>query len=592
MYTNPVLALPSIDHGDPAILRYLGEYYLYHTGQFDVAVYCSEDLVHWEKLGTALRASDEPGHWAGIDLWAPEVIYADGRFYMYVTGALRVNGKADDNVRRIGVAVADRPEGPFTLSPEPLTTEWSIDAHPFQDSDGSWYMYYNVRNSATLGPHGVIGCGNYVDKMIDFQTLQNKPTLVCKPEFHWEGNLERTWYWNEGPFTIKRLGQYYQMYSGGCFFQPTYHVGYAVSQEAQGRYVKWPDGVSQPILESNSEVWGPGHHVVTKGPNGIQDYVVYHGRVGPGAKRSAFIDPLYWHGDRMYVDGPTARRRTYLPEAQVRWKAWQVTKTEFLVDVPRQNYFWEFWLHADAEGTIYLAHDRQNAAVQLDPEAKTISMGEEQESVPGMYSTGWNHFVVLRSGSVLSLTINGTLAWQGSHELGPTCVGATSSNGIEFRGVSFTPFFRDSFTCQPADKGSSALVTHSLKTTLRDWETMGSFAILDYGVQGNAATNKLRRSFSADDFHLEFDFRNTAILVELECSSQPVSLAFSCFNESEWQHVSIKRCGEEVVAYQNGKQITRGELPTGDHLSSVTLTVEKEGIVNNISLTELFWERI
>ena len=109
----------------------------------------------------------------------------------------------DDSSRRIGVAVSDSPTGPFILADEPLTDEWSIDAHPFQDSDGTWYMFYNVRNEYTRGPNDVIGCGNVVDKMVTLEKLEGRPSLVCKPEFDHEGTHEGDWYWNEGPFTMR-----------------------------------------------------------------------------------------------------------------------------------------------------------------------------------------------------------------------------------------------------------------------------------------------------------------------------------------------------------------------------------------------------
>ncbi|MGE5598135.1 MAG: family 43 glycosylhydrolase, partial [Bacteroidota bacterium] len=233
-YQNPVLSLPRVDHGDPSILRFCGRYYLYHTGTERVPVYVSTDLVHWEPLGTALEASRRPGHWAQIDLWAPEVIYENGLFYMYVAGAQKRDGRADDEIRRIGVAVAERPEGPFRLADEPLTDEWSIDAHPFKDADGTYYLFYNVRNELTRGPGGVIGCGNVVDRMLDLRTLAGRPSLVCRPELPHEGNLEGTWFWNEGPFVLRGYGRYYQMYSGGCYYQPTYHVAFAQSPICHG----------------------------------------------------------------------------------------------------------------------------------------------------------------------------------------------------------------------------------------------------------------------------------------------------------------------------------------------------------------------
>jgi beta-xylosidase len=71
------------------------------------------------------------GPLAACDFWAPEVIFRDGRFFMYVAVASRrPDGTADDENRRLAVAHADSPMGPFKLSDVPLLgDEWAIDAH-------------------------------------------------------------------------------------------------------------------------------------------------------------------------------------------------------------------------------------------------------------------------------------------------------------------------------------------------------------------------------------------------------------------------------------------------------------------------------
>src|SRR4028119_1135722 len=82
-FTNPVISgARGRDHGDPFVLRYLDEYFLYHTtddGDSGISVHRSHDLVHWEFAGYALEGAG-PGHWAQTDLWAPEVMYCRGAF--------------------------------------------------------------------------------------------------------------------------------------------------------------------------------------------------------------------------------------------------------------------------------------------------------------------------------------------------------------------------------------------------------------------------------------------------------------------------------------------------------------------------------
>lgn len=312
-YTNPVIAITDVDHGDPAVLKYNGIYYLYHTDGHAIPVYRSMDLVNWEKMGVALHASEDPTHWAQIDLWAPEIIHDNGLFYMYVTGAMKnEEGKGDDRVRHIGVAMSQSPLGPFQLAEQPLTNEWSIDAHPFKDDDGQFYMYYNVRNEFTKGPNGVIGTGNVVDRMIDLTTLEGNPTMVVKPEYPWEGNKDHTFFWNEGPFVKKHNGTYYQMYSAGFFGDDTYGLYYATSKQPMGNkgmddkgWCKWGNG--KPILKTNDACFGPGHHVVVKGPNGVDDYFIYHGYQPEEnvRRRRVYVGKFHWEEDHICLEEPT-----------------------------------------------------------------------------------------------------------------------------------------------------------------------------------------------------------------------------------------------------------------------------------------------
>jgi beta-xylosidase len=57
------------------------------------------------------------------------------------------------------VATSDRPEGPYTDTGTPLVectgNRFAIDAHPFRDVDGRWYLFYAAttpRPAAATGP--------------------------------------------------------------------------------------------------------------------------------------------------------------------------------------------------------------------------------------------------------------------------------------------------------------------------------------------------------------------------------------------------------------------------------------------------------
>src|SRR5215208_2236638 len=106
-YTNPVIRW---DFADPSVLKADdGFYYAYSTENLTIERLAyiqaarSRDLVNWELLPDAMPNKPE---WADTtrDFWAPGVIEADGRYYMYFSG---VHDKLDSMC--LGIATAGSP---------------------------------------------------------------------------------------------------------------------------------------------------------------------------------------------------------------------------------------------------------------------------------------------------------------------------------------------------------------------------------------------------------------------------------------------------------------------------------------------------
>ncbi len=74
--------------------------------------------------------------WAEKQLWDNDVVEKDGRYYL-VFSAKDYNG-----LFRLGVAVADKPEGPFRPQSDPIRGSYSIDPCVFKDDDGQIYCYF------------------------------------------------------------------------------------------------------------------------------------------------------------------------------------------------------------------------------------------------------------------------------------------------------------------------------------------------------------------------------------------------------------------------------------------------------------------
>lgn len=341
-FSNPVFAgATGEDHGDPFILRYLDEYFLYHTGNTTgrkpISVYRSKDLVNWKFEGYCLYPSDDDEAWNWTDLWAPEVWHVDGTFYMYpsVTCKRRGREKAYDEYgegdhlkRRIGVARADNPLGPFVWDPEPLRSDfYTIDGHPFRDTDGADYLFYVKRGPDIRHADGTYGVATFCERLENYENLIGPPVSVAFPSEPWEAATSVAWYVNEGPFVVKRRGRYFQLYSGGFYQEQGYGAGIAYADDMAGPWLKWPDN---PIWKSKGRLLGPGHFALILAPDGATIYVVYHAYVMEDEAaansperlaelhwkdgRKVLLDRFYWRGDRPILAGPTAEEQVVPPQ--------------------------------------------------------------------------------------------------------------------------------------------------------------------------------------------------------------------------------------------------------------------------------------
>ncbi len=305
-YTNPV-------HGgylgDPFVLKHNGEYYAYGTvplGDVSVPVLHSRDLVSWRPLGTALALPGGPFE----TLWAPEVAYDDGTFYMYYSA-----GGQEGQNHQLRVATASRPAGPFEDSGVVLTPDepFAIDAHPFRDDDGRWYLYY-CRDFLEPDGEGRVGTGIVVDRLVGMTRLAGEVRTVVRPHADWQlYERQREWYgrvwdWHtvEGAFVRKRNGRYYCLYSGGAWREPNYGVSYVVADHPTGPFAPEAGAEGAGVLRTApGRIIGPGHASVASAPDNASEYLVYHAWDPQHTSRQMRIDRLTWDERGPVSSGPT-----------------------------------------------------------------------------------------------------------------------------------------------------------------------------------------------------------------------------------------------------------------------------------------------
>lgn len=336
-YTNP---LP-VAFGDPFILSASdGNYYMYGTGgvKKGFAAYSSENLVDWN-FEAEVYSGDQPNSWTVKNYWAPEVYEIDSKYYMFFSADWKENPTNELENFRIGVAVSDSPTGPFIeVSEKPLFDPGYpiIDANILQH-EGKTYLYYSrvcYKNPVESEVADWAREQNMFDEIEeswvygvelsnDFTTVIGEPVLLLQPpksmsdpQTEWEsrsvtsGEVNRRW--TEGSFAFEHNDKIYMMYSANYFGGEHYAVGYAVSDNPLGPFVK---ASNNPVLEKNTakggDVTGTGHNMVFKSKDGDKLYCVYHGRTqNTGDERVVFIDELIIDDEGVLtVDGPSTTEK-------------------------------------------------------------------------------------------------------------------------------------------------------------------------------------------------------------------------------------------------------------------------------------------
>lgn len=232
----------------------INEQYLIQTF-FDA--FSSKDLVTWKKHPRVLDITNVP--WASYSLWAPSIIQANDQYYLFFSAN---DIQSNDEPGGIGVAISDRPEGPFKDAlGAPLINQFYNEAQPidqfvFKDDDGQHYIYYGGWRHCN-----VVKLSNDLLRLTPFQDGSLYKEIT--PENY-----------VEGPFVFKRNGKYYFMWSEGGWMGPDYSVAYAIGDSPLGPFRR----IGKILQQDPDIATGAGHHSVIHNPTTDQYYIVYHRR--------------------------------------------------------------------------------------------------------------------------------------------------------------------------------------------------------------------------------------------------------------------------------------------------------------------------
>jgi hypothetical protein len=236
----------------------------------DYHVFSSPNLTDWTDHGVIVTQNKVP--WVrpnSYSMWAPDCIERNGKYYFYFPTA------AKDTITygrgfAIGVAIADKPEGPYTPQETPIAGVRGIDPNVFIDKDGQAYLYWSAGNI-----YGAKLKENMLELASKVDTLGVLPTKGLK----------------EGPFMFERNGIYYLTYPH--VENKIERLEYATAKNPLG-----PFKVTGVIMDESPTGCWTNHQSIIRFKN--QWYIFYHDRdLSPNFDKARAIraDSLFFNED-------------------------------------------------------------------------------------------------------------------------------------------------------------------------------------------------------------------------------------------------------------------------------------------------------
>ncbi|WP_312671893.1 glycoside hydrolase family 43 protein [Pseudescherichia sp.] len=308
-------------NADPSIIRVEDTYYI-ASSTFEwfpgVRLHESKDLQHWNLLPSPLSTTallDMKGNPSSGGIWAPDLSYAEGKFWLVYTDVKVTEGAFKDMTNYLSTATDIR--GPWT---DPIKLNGvGFDASLFHDEDGRKYIvqqtwdhreYHHPFNGITLTE-------------LDINTLKPMPETA------------RTLYRGtavalvEGPHIYKLNGYYYLFAAqGGTVFTHQEVVARSKTLDANSFETQPGEVFLTNVDTPDSYIQKQGHGALVSTPKGEWYYASLCARPWNRAGESAYdprgwstlgretsIQKVYWddegwprieggHGGKTFVAGP------------------------------------------------------------------------------------------------------------------------------------------------------------------------------------------------------------------------------------------------------------------------------------------------
>lgn len=287
-FTNPILE----DGADPyALLHDDGYYYFMATRGDRLDLWRTDDLTQLESVAPKTIWSPPETGPNSCCIWAPEIHYIDGKWYIYYTGS----NKNDEGDHSRYVFVLENGhknplEGKWSDRGKVNTKYSGIDGSVFEHNGELYFLYSPyVKNHSDVA----------IATMKNPWTLNNDEAILASPKYDWEKTDERSIL--EGPMFLEGPeDEVFIVYSAGACWDDNYSLGMLAAKKNANllEAASW-QRFPKPVFEMSekNKVFGPGHHGFTTSSDGAENWLIFHAKDKPGlgcSQRSSRLQRFTW----------------------------------------------------------------------------------------------------------------------------------------------------------------------------------------------------------------------------------------------------------------------------------------------------------
>lgn len=300
-FVNPLLPYGA----DPYSFYKDGYYYYTHTAQNKLMLWKTKNLTQLKSAENKVVWTPPVGTFYSKELWAPEIHFIQGKWYLYFAAD---NGENKNH--RMYVLENDSLDpmnGNWTFKGKVAdeNDKWAIDGDIFEHEE-QLYMIWSGWEGDKNGQQNI-----YIAKMKNPWTIDGNRKKISGSDYDWEKygdingdpNLPHVNV-NEGPQILKHDEKLFIIYSASGCWTDFYALGMLSAKVKSDLMnpISWEKS-SEPVFKQSLEngVFAPGHNSFFKSPDGKEDWILYHANSkmgqGCGGFRSPRAQKINWKKD-------------------------------------------------------------------------------------------------------------------------------------------------------------------------------------------------------------------------------------------------------------------------------------------------------